>query len=44
MKCQSLFSGRNKKNIVSFFIAELVQRLEKVIVCEKIIKYFFFLY
>ena len=30
MKCQILFSGKNKKNIVSLLSAELAQRVFKV--------------
>ena len=34
MKCQSQFSGENKKNIVSLSIAEFAQRVAKVNVCS----------
>ena len=30
MKCQSLFSGKNKKNIMSLSSAELAQRVVKI--------------
>ena len=30
MKCHTLFSGKNKKNIVCLFSAELAQRVVKV--------------
>ena len=30
MKCQILFSGKNKKNVVSLSSAELAQRVAKV--------------
>ena len=31
MKCRSLFSGKNKTNIIDLLIAELAQRAVKVI-------------
>ena len=30
MKCQNLFSGKNKKNIINSLSAELIQRVVKV--------------
>ena len=30
MKCQNLFSGKNKKNIISLLSAELAQRVAKI--------------
>ena len=30
MKCQNLFSGKNKKNIINLSSAELAQRVVKV--------------
>ena len=30
MKCQTLFSGKNKKNIINFLSAEFVQRVVKI--------------
>ena len=34
MKCQSLFSGKIKKNIINFLSAELTQRVIKVKGCN----------
>ena len=30
MKCPSIFSGKNKKNIINLSSAELAQRVEKI--------------
>ena len=40
MKCHILFSGKNKKNIISLSSAENAQRVVKV----KVVKYFLLLH
>ena len=35
MKCQSLFSGKNKKNIIKLSSSEFVQRVLKIILATK---------
>ena len=36
MKCQILFSGKNKKNIISLLSAELAQREVKIKECQSV--------
>ena len=38
MKCQILFSGKNKKNIINLSSAENAQRVVKVNRCQNMIK------